>query len=145
MVFGILKRVQAIGKRGLQAVSTVISHWTKRVMHHQALATAVDPARSKPQLLAENLLLRQQLIVLNRSAKRPHFTRGDRCLLVLLASRLQSWKEALLIVKPETILHWHRKGFRLFWKRKSRATSCQPKIPGETIALIKEMATNNTL
>jgi putative transposase len=145
MVFGILKRVQAIVKRGLQAVSTVISHWTKPVMHHHALGTVVDLARSKPQLLAETLLLRQQLIVLNRSVKRPHFTCADRSLLVLLSSTLRNWKEALLIIKPETVLRWHRQGFRLFWKQKSFVRSCEPKVPAETITLIKEMAVNNRL
>jgi hypothetical protein len=79
-----------------------------------------DLARSKPQLITENLLLRQQLSVLNRSVKRPHFTCVDRARFILLASWLPSWREALLIVKPETILRWHREGFRLFWKRKSR-------------------------
>ena len=69
--------------------------------------------------------------------------RADRGLLVLLASRVQNWKEALLIVKPETVLRWHRQGFRLFWQRRSRTTSREPKIPLETIALIKEMAGNN--
>ncbi|MDP9317180.1 MAG: integrase core domain-containing protein [Chloroflexota bacterium] len=63
----------------------------------------------------------------------------------MLASRLHSWTEALLIVKPETLLAWHRAGFRLLWKRKSRAASREPKIPLETIALIKDMAMNNRL
>jgi len=109
------------------------------------LGAVADLARSKPQLIAENLLLRQQLIVLNRSVKRPRLTNRDRGLFVLLASRLYSWKEALLIVKPETVLRWHRQGLRLFWKRKSRARSLQAQIPVETITLIKEMATNNRL
>ena len=104
-----------------------------------------DLSRSKRELIVENALLRQQLIVLNRSVKRPHFTRAERGLFVLLASRLQNWNEALLIVKPETVLRWHRQGFRLFWKWKSRAPSRDLKIPDETVTLIKEMATNNRL
>src|SRR5919199_284801 len=143
MVFGIVKWVQSIVKRGLQAFSTAISHVTKPIAHGPVLGTIADLARSKPQLVAENLLLRQQLLVLKRSAKRPRFTAADRCLFVLLASKLQNWKEAVLIVKPETILRWHRQGFQLFWKRTSRATSRHPKIPMETITLIKEMAANN--
>lgn len=94
MVFGILKHVQAIVNRGLHVASTVISRWTKPAMHHHALNTIVDLARSKPQLLAENLLLRQQLVVLNRSIKRPRFTCADRSLMVLLSSILQNWKKA---------------------------------------------------
>ncbi len=104
-----------------------------------------DLVRTKPQLMAENALLRQQLIVLNRSAKRPHLTATDRSLLVLLASRVRAWKDALLIVKPDTLLRWHRQGFHLFWRRKSSSPSRTPRIPAETIALIQEMAINNRL
>ncbi len=144
-MFRILKRVQSIVEQGLQAVGTAISRVTKPISQSPALSTAADLARSKPQLIAENLLLRQQLLVLNRSAKRPHFTATDRGLFVLLASQLQNWKEALLIVKPETVLRWHRAGLRLFWKRKSRSRSHEPKIPAETISLIKEIAADNRL
>ncbi len=145
MVFGILKCVQSIVKRGLRAARTAISRLTKPIAHGPALGTIADLARSKPQLVAQNLLLRQQLVVLNRSAKRPRFTAADRCLFVVLASKLQNWKEAVLIVKPETILRWHRQGFQLFWKRRSRARSCDPKIPAETITLIQQMAADNRL
>jgi transposase InsO family protein len=123
----------------------VVSRWTKPSSASLPLSTIADLARSKPQLIAENLLLRQQLVVLTRSVKRPRFTSVDRSLFVLFASRLRTWKNALLIVKPETLLRWHRQGFQLFWKQKSRATSCQPKVPLETITLIKNMAANNRL
>jgi transposase InsO family protein len=83
--------------------------------------------------------------VLNRSAKQSRLTREDRVRVGLLASRLQRWNAALLIVKPETVLRWHRQGFRLFWKRKSRTTAHEPKLPAETIALIKAMAGDNRL
>ncbi len=74
-----------------------------------------DLACTKPQLIAENALLRQQLLVLNRSVKRPCLTGIDRMLLVLLASRVRAWKEAVLIVQSDTLLCWYRQGFRLFW------------------------------
>ncbi len=144
-MFRIWQRVQSIVKLGLQVASTAIARVTKPIAGGPVPGTVADLARSKPQLVAENLLLRQQLLVLNRRVKRPRLTNADRVIFVLLASRLRHWKEALLIVKPETILRWHRLGFRLFWKRKSRATSRAPKIPAETITLIKEMATNNRL
>ncbi len=144
-MFRFLQRIQPIVKRGFEAIRTTISRLTKPITHGRALGTIADLARSKPQLVAENLLLRQQLIVLNRSVKRPQLTTADRGLLVLLASRAQAWKEALLIVKPETVLRWHRQGFRLFWKWKSRTTSRDPKLPLETINLIKEMAAANRL
>jgi transposase InsO family protein len=66
-------------------------------------------------------------------------------ILVLLARASRTWKQALFIVQPETLLRWHRHGFRLFWKYKSRAASSKPKIPEETVALIKEMAALNRL
>src|SRR5258708_17008351 len=58
---------------------------------------------------------------------------------------LRTWKQALFIVQPETLLRWHRERFRFFWKHKSKADSRQPKISPETIALIKEMASTNRL
>jgi putative transposase len=66
-------------------------------------------------------------------------------LLVLLARAVRTWKQALLIVQPETLLRWHRQGFRLFWKYKSRAHSRKPRLSPETIILIKEMAAHNRL
>jgi putative transposase len=109
------------------------------------LGTLTDLARSKSELVAENTLLRQQLIILRRQVKRPACTKTDRMLLVLLAKMARSWKQALFIVQPETLLRWHRQGFKLYWKYRSRAPSAKPKISEETVALIKEMASNNRL
>lgn len=64
---------------------------------------------------------------------------------MLLASKLRTWKSALLIVQPDTLLRWHRQGFRLFWKRISKTMSRKPKIPTETVELIKQMAQENRL
>src|SRR6266487_4745941 len=119
--------------------------WTKPSNTSLMLGTVTDFARSKSELVAENALLRQQLIILHRQVKRPTYAKTDRLILVLLARVSRAWKQALFIVKPETLLRWHRQGFRLFWKYKSRAASSTPKIPAETIALIKEMATQNRL
>ena len=87
----ILRRVQSILERGLQEAGTAISRLTKPISRSPACGIGRDFARSKSQLVAENLLLRQQLVVLNRSVKRPHVTRADRGLFVLLASQLASW------------------------------------------------------
>src|SRR6266487_4919329 len=119
--------------------------WTKPSNTSLMLGTVTDFARSKSELVAENALLRQQLIILHRQVKRPTYAKTDRLILVLLARVSRAWKQALFIVKPETLLRWHRQGFRLFWKYKSRAASSTPKIPAETIALIQEMATENRL
>jgi len=96
-------------------------------------------------LVAENALLRQQLIVLQRQVKRPSLRRLDRLLLVLLASRAPTWKHTLVLVQPETLLRWHRQGFRLFWKAKSARRSATPRIPEETRTVIKTMAAENHL
>jgi putative transposase len=65
--------------------------------------------------------------------------------LVILASRLGTWLEALLIVKPDTLLRWHRQGFRLFWCQKSKAKERQPRVPEAVIVLIHSMALDNHL
>ncbi len=141
----LLDRMPQIVIAGVQRLQDHLRSWTKPPGTSLIVGGIHDVVRSKPQLVIENAVLRQQRIVLNRSHKRPCFTRADRGLFILLASQLQGWKEVLLIVKPETVLRWHRQGFRLFWKRRSRATSYEPKIPLDTITLIKEMAANNRL
>ena len=122
-MFRILNQFRSIIEQGLRTADNAIARWTKPIAHAPAVAAAADRTRSKTHLIAENLLLRQQLVVLHRSVKRPRLTRVDRGLFIVLASRLPTWKAALLIVKPETVLRWHRAGFRLFWKQKSRPTS----------------------
>lgn len=104
-----------------------------------------DICRSKQELMVENAMLRQQLIVLRRQVRRPQLTATDRALLVLLAGTLRTWKSALFVVQPDTLLRWHRAAFRLFWKRKSRNASREPRLPGETIELIQRMAVENRL
>ena len=120
MLGNILTRVQSIVQVGLESVAQLVSRWNKPCCTSHPLSTVADLARSKPQLIAENLLLRQH-IVLNRAVKRPRFSQRDRAFVILLANRLQTWKDALFIIKPETVLRWHRQGFRMFWKRKSHA------------------------
>jgi hypothetical protein len=68
------------------------------------LATLTDLGRSKSELIAENALLRKPLIVLKRQVKRPTFRRTDRILLVLLARLVRTWRQALVIVQPDTRL-----------------------------------------
>jgi len=129
----------------LDALSSCFARWTKPIRTSLPLATLTDLGRSKSQLIAENALLRQQLIVLRRQVKRPTFTRIDRILLVLLVRLVRTWRQALLVVQPDTLLRWHRELFRLYWKRKSKTSSHKPKVAAETIALIREMAVNNRL
>ncbi len=105
----------------------------------------MDLVRSKSELVAENALLRQQLIILRRQVQRPACTKTDRMILVLLARASHAWKQALFIVQPETLLRGPRQRFKLYWKYKSRVASAKPKISAETVALIKEMARDNRL
>ncbi len=65
--------------------------------------------------------------------------------LLFWASRLAHWRQALLIVKPDTLLRWHREGFRLFWRWKTRARKVRPRLPESTIDLVRRMATDNLL
>jgi Integrase core domain len=103
-----------------------------------------DLFRSREELLAENALLRQQLIVSSRTVMQPKFRPLERGLVVAVSSVVKSWQNAILLVKPDTVLRWHREGFRLLWKRKSKATKLrQPRISAETIALIRDMAARN--
>jgi putative transposase len=104
-----------------------------------------DLLRSKRELVAENALLRQQLIVLRRHRTRPIFTRLGRLLLVLLARRVRGWRQALLIVQPETLLRWHRAGFRLLWRHKAKAPRCSRQLAPEVVALIQQLARENRL
>jgi putative transposase len=78
--------------------------WTKPLSSSLLFETLTDLGRSKTQLLAENALLRQQLIILERQVKRPACTKADRMLLVLLARAVRAWKQALFLVQPETLL-----------------------------------------
>jgi putative transposase len=89
-----------------------LRRWTKPDNQSLALNAVLGLARSKSEWVLENALLRQQLIVLQRQVKRPTLTWCDRTLFVLIASKLPSWKTALMIVQPDTLLRWHRELFR---------------------------------
>ena len=83
--------------------------------------------RSQAALRLENLALRHQIGVLQRSAgKRPRLTPADRLLWVWLSRIWRDWRSALAIVKPETVIAWHRAGFRLFWTWKVRRGAANP-------------------
>jgi putative transposase len=122
-----------------------VKQWTKPSSESLVVGSLADVARDKRELIAENALLRHQLIILQRQTKRPVLTQADRGLLVLLARWARHWRDALMIVKPETLLNWHRQGFRLYWRRKSHTTMRQPRIPQETINLIQQIAMENRL
>jgi len=141
----ILSRLKQLVGPSVKTLRPRCLQWTTPLTSSLPLQTLADLARSKPELIAENALLRQQLIVLKRQVKRPTFTRTDRIILVLLARLVRTWQQALFIVQPDTLLRWHRELFRLYWKHKAKASSHKPKVAAETTALIRQMATNNRL
>jgi hypothetical protein len=95
----------------------------------------------RARLEAENLLLRQQLIVLRRkSPTRVRLWNIDRLLLVWLYRLYPSLLDAIIIVQPETVLRWHRRGFRAYWRWKSRHVGGRPRIDSEIRALIRRMS-----
>ena len=100
-------------------------------------------ARTRRQLAIQILALRQQLGVLKRSVKRPRLSNVDRGLWVLLSRRWSGWKEALIVVKPATVVKWHRAGFRRYWKWRSRPKGGRPAIDPEVRKLIRQMANAN--
>ena len=94
----------------------------------------------------ECLAVRQQLAVLNRKTPRPRLRPSDRWFWVLISSLWPAWRGALAIVKPATVIGWHRKGFRLFWTWKSRSLrSGRPPVSREVRDLIRRMCRENPL
>ena len=105
-----------------------------------------DLLRSRAALQIEVLALRHQLMVLQRSVKRPRWTAADRFLWAWLAEAWYDWRSALMIVKPDTVIGWHRKGFRLFWTWKVRHGRLgRPSVSRETRELIRKMGRENPL
>jgi hypothetical protein len=109
------------------------------------LITLGSILRSRLDLQLEILALRHQIGVLERSVhKRPRLTSTDRLLWVSLSGFWRHWRSALLIVKPETVVAWHRKGFRLFWSWKVRhGQQGRPAISRQTRDLIRRMCREN--
>jgi hypothetical protein len=104
-----------------------------------------DATRTRGELIAENALLRQQLIVAARSVERPRFVAHERGIVVLLSRFLPWWRDAVLLVKPETLLRWHRDGFRLLWRRRSKRKNRKPNLSVEAMVLIRRIAEENRL
>ena len=97
--------------------------------------------RSRTALSAEVLFLRKQLAFYEERQVQPRRLNDSARFSLILWSRLCNWKDALVIVKPETLIGWHRKGFKLFWKWKSQAG--RPRLPESIRKLIVQMAREN--
>jgi transposase InsO family protein len=101
--------------------------------------------RTRAELALENLALRQQLANLRRTSGRPRVRMADRAFWLVLSLLWSRWADVLVIVKPGTVVRWHRAGFRLFWRWKSRPrTPAQDDVSPKTKARIRQMAKANT-
>ena len=110
------------------------------------LALFVSPFKSKSRLEAENVALRHQLIILRRKVRgRVRLTDGDRLFLIQLYRWFPSVLKAITIVRPETLVRWHRAGFRRYWRWKSRSLGGRPQIDADLRALIRRMSVDNPL
>ncbi len=100
--------------------------------------------KGRQPLILENLALRQQLAVYKRIGKRPRLRPSDRAFWVWLSRLWGRWRTTLILVRPETVIRWHRQGFRLYWHRKSRTQKiARPTIPREHILFIRRMSRDN--
>src|SRR6266850_3447598 len=111
-----------------------------------AVAVLASAFKSKIRLEAENATLRHQLMVLRRKVKgRAHLTNNDRWFLVQMYRWFPLILEVVTIVRPETLMRWHRAGFRRFWRWKSNSRGGRPRIEIELRALIRQISTENQL
>jgi putative transposase len=147
MTFTLFGSIQCWVRSLCRGAKQRLRQWTRPDNGNDSLAVGIarDLARSKTELVLENALLRQQLIVLQRQVKRPILTWRDRALFVLIASKLPSWKTALMIVQPDTLLRWHRDLFRRVWRRKSKRKGKGGRQPlaEDIVTLMKNMAQAN--
>ena len=104
----------------------------------------ISAFKARRELALENVALRQQLAVLRRSVKRPRLSKVDRVFWVLLRRIWTDWEGVLVIVKPETVVRWHRCGFRRYWTWKSRRRRPgRPGVAPEIRELIRNMSRAN--
>jgi hypothetical protein len=115
----------------LKLIDFHLLFWRAQQRLPAVLEVLTSMFKTSAQLRLENLALRQQLTVLRRSApKRLKLTRADRIFWVWLRRVWGDWKSVLMIVKADTVIAWHRKGFRLFWTwRIHRGKPGRPKVP----------------
>jgi hypothetical protein len=109
------------------------------------LAVLASPLKSKSRLEAENAVLRHQLIVLQRRARGRAQATNDGWFLVQMYRWFPSIPTVVTIVRPETLVRWHRAGFRRYWRWKSNARGGRPRIEIELRALIRRMSVENPL
>jgi|CZKP01.1.fsa_nt_gi putative transposase len=100
--------------------------------------------KTKTQLILENIFLHKQLEIYQRTDPKLKIKQTDRLFFSLMKDILSNWKERIFIVKPDTVIKWHRTAFRIHWRWKSRQKGGRPKVNWEVINLIKQMAKENS-
>ena len=119
--------------------TTLVAVWT---LLQAIVGSLVAALRPRASLVAENLALRQQLAILHRATPRPQLRPIDRGFWVVLSKVWSRWSDVLAIVKPATVIGWHRRAFARFWAWKSRRVG-RPPLADEIVALIGRMAREN--
>jgi hypothetical protein len=110
------------------------------------LAILASPFKSQSRLEAENAVLRHQLIVLRRKIPgRAQLSNNDRWFFIQLYRWFPSILQVLTIIRPDTLVRWHRAGFRCYWRWKSRPLGGRPQIDTELRVLIRRMSVENPL
>src|SRR3989442_4974376 len=110
------------------------------------LGVVAAALRTRRDLIAENLLLRHQLAVITRpTRRRPRPARRDKLLWVLARQLVPGWRRHLVLVTPDTVVRWHRQGWRLLWRWRSRSAGGRPRLSGETRDLIRSTSRANPL
>ena len=118
----------------MQGLLELLVHWLSSLV------------KSRRRLEAENLVLRHQVSILRRrSSGRLRLSNADRMAFIWLYRLCPSVVDAIAIIRPETVIHWHRRGFRALWRWKSRSRGGRPAIPREIRDLIQEMSRANGL
>jgi hypothetical protein len=141
----------SLSKSTVTSITTLLLGAVRRLWSYFApLRGRVEPIqvvadlclRSRRALFVENVTLRRQVSVLRRTNGRRRLGLTDRLLLLIDAALLPAWRKAIVVVQPETILRWHRTGFRLFWRRRSKPRNDSGLAP-EEIGLIRKMPKRN--
>jgi len=105
----------------------------------------VATASDRNRLAIENAVLRQQILALQRGVKRVRLEVTDRMFWIFLRRFVRGWRDLLFIVQPETVIRWHRRGFRYYWRKRSPGKPGRPPLDRELVALIQRLSTENPL
>jgi putative transposase len=127
-------------------MACAVRHALRAMLEYLLLLLSLVRAavRAREALMAENLLLRHQLAVLTRpTRRRPRLRARDKLFWVVVRALHRDWRRHLVLVRPETVIRWHRQAWRLFWRWRSRGSIGRPRLSAEVRDLIATMARDN--